>query len=641
MLPRLFVAPSLQKPPTSRIRRYPIGAELTRDGAASFRVWAPGHQRVHVVIDGEPELELEREGDGYFSGSRPATPAGTLYRLRLDAAEKLQPDPASRFQPQGHAGPSQLVDPDAYAWGDAAWRGPRRESQVIYEMHVGTFTREGTWRSAAGELDALADLGITTIEVMPVGEFPGEFGWGYDVVHFFAPTRLYGTPDEMRAFVDAAHARGIGVILDVVYNHCGTLGCFLPDYTPGYFSRRYKNDWGHALNFDGEDSAGVREFFLTNVDYWIREFHLDGFRFDATQSIFDASPQHIIAAMAERSRAAAGERSVYLVGENEPQDVRLLRDSADGGYDMDALWNDDFHHSVRVALTGRIEAYYYDYRGTPQEFVSAAKRGFLYQGQYYAWQKKNRGSPTGTLEASRFITFLQNHDQIANSARGVRIHQITSPGRLRAATALLVLAPQTPMLFQGQEFAASTPFLYFADNPPENAAAVKEGRGEFLRQFQSIAAGGDVLLTDPASVETFERCKLDHAEREANREVFALHRDLIALRRDDPVFATAASRVVDGAVLANEAFVLRYFDDDARDRLIIVNFGRELEHAPIPEPLLAPPESAEWKLQWSSEDVAYGGEGTAPSEREGAWRIPAHSALVFAARGEAAPALPR
>ncbi|HEX2830111.1 MAG TPA: malto-oligosyltrehalose trehalohydrolase [Burkholderiales bacterium] len=606
-----------------------MGAEAV-GGAASFRVWAPGHARVAVAVDGCGDFELQAEGDGYFSGMRAATPVGTLYRLRLDDA-KLVPDAASRFQPQGHLGPSALVDPHAYRWRDAAWRGLEREGQVLYEMHVGTFTREGTWRAATRELPALADLGITALELMPVGEFPGEFGWGYDVVHYYAPTRLYGTPEDMRAFVDEAHRLGMGVILDVVYNHCAAIGCFLPDYTPKYFSRRHKNDWGHSLNFDGEGAGAVREFFLANVDYWVSEFHLDGFRFDATQSIVDDSPTHILAQMAERSRTAARGRGIYLVGENEPQDVNLLRDAHDGGHGLDALWNDDFHHSARVAVTGRTEAYYLDYRGRPQEFVSAAKRGFLYQGQHYAWQKQNRGSPTRGLDAARFVTFLQNHDQVANSARGLRLAALTSPGRLRAATALLLLAPQTPMLFQGQEFAASAPFLYFADNAPADARMVRTGRGEFLRQFQSTAAEGHVLLADPAVRETFERCKLDLAERAAHAEVYALHRDLIALRKSDAVFSAAARLEIDGAVLASEAFALRYFGGETGDRLIIVNFGAELALSPVPEPLLAPPPGAAWSLLWSSEAVAYGGDGTPPPECAAVWRVPAHGALAFAA----------
>ncbi|HEV7393559.1 MAG TPA: alpha-amylase family glycosyl hydrolase, partial [Burkholderiales bacterium] len=418
-----------------------------------------------VVIepsDRTAEFQLGAEGDDYFSGTRPHTRAGMLYRLRLDDAEKLYPDPASRFQPQGHDGPSQIVDADSYPWTDATWKGAGRRGQVIYEMHIGTFTREGTWRAAAAALPWLAELGVTLLEVMPVGEFPGRFGWGYDVIHFFAPTRLYGTPDDMRAFVDTAHRSGLAVILDAIYNHCGTVGCFLPAFSSHYFSRRYRSDWGHALNFDGENAEGVREFFTTNAEYWIREFHLDGFRLDATQSICDESEPHILAAISARVREAAGTRVTYIVGENEPQHVRLLEPRDRGGYDLDALWNDDFHHSARVALTGRTEAYYSDYRGTPQEFVSAAKLGFLYQGQYYSWQKQARGSPTIGLAPERFITFLQNHDQVANSTRGLRLHRLTSPGRCRAATALLLLAPQTPLLFQGQEFAASSPFLYFA-----------------------------------------------------------------------------------------------------------------------------------------------------------------------------------
>ncbi|MDB5865484.1 MAG: treZ [Betaproteobacteria bacterium] len=616
---------------TAGARRYPIGAEAAGGGATSFRVWAPGRTHVAVAVEGEPDLNLAPEGDGYFSGTRRETPPGTLYSLRLDQDAKPYPDPASRFQPQGHDGLSQVVDPHAYLWRDANWNGLDRRDHVVYEMHVGTFTPEGTWRAAASRLGWLAELGITTLELMPVGEFPGRFGWGYDVVHYFAPTRLYGTPDDMRAFIDEAHTLGLAVILDVVYNHCSAIGCFLPSYGKAYFSTRYRNDWGHALNFDGESAGPVREFFLTNVDYWISEFHLDGFRLDATQSIFDSSPTHIVADMTARARKAAAPRRAYIVGENEPQDVRLLHDAEHGGYGLDALWNDDFHHTARVALTGRTEAYYSDYRGTPQEFISAAKRGFLYQGQHYRWQKKNRGTATTGMQPSRFVTFLQNHDQVANSARGRRLHELTSPGQLRAATALLLLAPQTPLLFQGQEFAASAPFLYFADNAPENAGAVREGRADFLKQFPSIKAGGHVLLTDPASPGTFERCKLDLSERETHTEAVALHRDLLSLRRQYRVVEAHTAGAMDGAVLADQAFVLRFFGDAGEDRLLVVNFGAELALGPLPEPLLAAPADTEWRLVWSSEDVAYGGDGTTPPECSAAWHVPAHAALVFMA----------
>jgi maltooligosyltrehalose trehalohydrolase len=629
---------------SSAQRRYPIGAELTPDGA-SFRVWAPSRKRVALVVGDEQrseELVLTPEADGYFSRTCPDVSDGALYGFRLDAEGCVYPDPASRFQPHGHDGRSRLIDPDRHAWRDASWGGITRAAQVIYEMHVGTFTPEGTWAAAARALPWLAELGVTVIELMPVGEFPGQFGWGYDVVHFFAPTRLYGTPDDMRAFVDTAHGLGLGVILDVIYNHCGSVGCFLPAFGGDYFSHKWKSDWGHALNFDDEGSAPVREFFRVNAEYWIREFHLDGYRLDATQTIFDSSREHILAEITARARAAAGRREIIVIGENEPQNVRLLAPRAGGGAGLDALWNDDFHHSARVALTGRTEAYYKDYHGTPQEFVSAAKRGFLYQGQYYAWQKKTRGTPSAGLDASRFITFLQNHDQIANSTRGLRLHELTSPGRYRAATALLLLLPQTPMLFQGQEFAASSPFLYFADNAPENARLVKKGRREFIEQFASIKAGGYVWLPDPADPRTFERSKLDLSERESHAEAVALHRDLLELRRKDRVLGSQEIGAVDGAVLADEAFVLRYFGADGDDRLIIVNFGRDFTLSPNPEPLLAPPIEHKWKLIWSSEEPKYGGDGTPQPEFTEKWQVPAQAALVFTAEAsdEAPPGLP-
>jgi maltooligosyltrehalose trehalohydrolase len=625
-------------------RRYPIGAEFTAPHCAAFRVWAPSRRRVALVLGDvrtAEDFELTAEGDGYFSGVRADTAPGTLYRFRLDGEARLYPDPASRFQPHGHDGPSQLVDDRRYAWRDSSWRGIGRQGHVLYEMHIGTFTREGTWAAAARALPWLAELGITVLELMPIGEFPGRFGWGYDVVHFFAPTHLYGTPDDLRAFVDAAHVLGLGVILDVIYNHCGTVGCFLPEFSGNYFSRKWRSDWGHALNFDGESSGPVREFFRTNAEYWIREYHLDGYRLDATQSVFDSSGDHILGEVSTSARMAAEGRDILIVGENEPQHVSLLAPMGAGGAGLDALWNDDFHHSARVAVTGRTEAYYTDYRGAPQEFIAAAKYGFLYQGQYYTWQKQRRGTPALALEPTRFVTFLQNHDQVANSTRGLRVHELTTPRRHRAVTALLLLLPQTPLLFQGQEFAASSPFLYFADNAPENAKAVSEGRREFMRQFPSVAAGGDVWLADPAARETFERCKLDLAERETHTHAVALHRSLLKLRREDRVFAAQRAGAVDGAVLAEEAFVLRYFGEAGDDRLVIVNFGREHAFAPCPEPLLAPPAAREWKLIWSSEDPAYGGDGTPPYGDNGEWRLIAHAAVVFAAvPGARDPALP-
>ena len=466
---------------------------------------------------------------------------------------------------------------------------------------------------------------------MPVADFTGQFGWGYDGVDLFAPTRLYGGPDDFRRFVDRAHAAGLGVILDVVYNHLGPDGNYLKQYAADYFTDRYANEWGEALNFDGPNSGPVREFFVSNAGYWIDEYHLDGLRLDATQQIFDNSPEHVLAAVTRRVREAGRGRATLLVAENEAQHSRLARPLDKGGYGMDALWNDDFHHSAMVALTGRNEAYYTDYLGKPQEFVSAVKWGYLYQGQRYGWQKKRRGTPALDLAPAQFVVCTQNHDQIANSGWGLRCHLLTSPGRFRALTALMLLAPGTPMLFQGQEFASSSPFLFFADHQPELAKLVRKGRKEFLAQFRSLALPEvQATLADPADPQTFERCKLDFSERAKHAPVYQMHRDLMRLRREDPVLSRQRPRGVDGAVLGAQAFVLRYLADDGADRLVLVNLGRDLHLHPAPEPLLAPPEGKGWSILWSSQDPRYGGGGTPPLDTDKNWHVPAEATVVMA-----------
>jgi maltooligosyltrehalose trehalohydrolase len=612
-------------------RRLPVGAEALPGGGVHFRVWAPRRRKVEVVLDSPaaPAFGLAREDGGYFAGLVRQAEAGVRYRYRLDGGDAF-PDPASRFQPEGPHGPSQVVDPGRFEWTDAGWRGAGPRGQVLYEMHIGTFTPEGTWASAARELGALAEMGITLLEVMPVAEFPGRFGWGYDGVGLFAPTRLYGDPDAFRRFVDRAHGLGLGVILDVVYNHLGPDGNYLKAFAPEYFSQRHQTEWGEAINYDGESSGPVREFFVANAGYWIEEFHLDGLRLDATQSIFDSSPVHVLAEVGSRVRESARGRATFLVAENEPQHTRLVRPPSEGGYGLDALWNDDLHHAAVVALTGHREAYYSDYGGTPQEMVSAMKYGYLYQGQWYSWQKQPRGTPTFGLKPWAFVSFLENHDQVANSDRGWRMHQRTSPGRWRALTALVLLGPETPMLFQGQEFASSRPFLYFADHEPELARLVREGRRTFLSQFPSLAEP-EVLDRVPAPDEwtTFERCKLDHGERSTHAEACALHRDLLRLRREDPVLGRQGEHGFDGAVLAPHAFVLRWFGGSHGDRLVVVNLGSELHLAQAPEPLLAPPPGARWKAVWTSEHPRYGGHGLLPFRTDGDCRIPPESAVVL------------
>jgi len=604
-----------------------VGAEVTA-GGVEFRVWAPMRKTVEVVFDDGGAVPLQAEGAGYFSGLARNARAGSRYKYKLDGSE-ICPDPASRFQPEGPHGWSVVVDASTFPWTDGNWHGVALPHQVIYEMHIGTFTQQGTWASAEAELRHLAETGVTVLEVMPVAEFPGRFGWGYDGVQWFAPAHIYGSPDDFRRFVDRAHSIGLGVILDVVYNHLGPDGNYLAKFAPQYFCEK-TTDWGAAINYDGDDSGPVREFVLSNACYWVDEFHLDGLRLDATQDIHDSSKDHILRAMAREARKHAAPREIVFIEENEPQEVKLVKSPDHGGYGLDGLWNDDFHHTAMVALTGRSEAYYTDYLGTPQEFISSMKYGYLYQGQRYRWQKKRRGTPGLDINPAAFVTFIQNHDQIANSAYGQRCHSLISPGKLRAITALMLLAPGTPMVFQGQEFAASSPFLFFADHNAELNRQIRQGRAEFLAQFTSLATPEmQERFADPAALATFERCKLDHCERATHREIYDLHRDLLKLRRDELAFRAQRLRGLDGAVLSRDAFVLRYFCDDGADRLLVVNLGVDLHVNPAPEPLLAPPVDSGWTTLWSSENPKYGGIGMPLIDSEDNWRIPGHAAVVL------------
>jgi maltooligosyltrehalose trehalohydrolase len=614
-------------------RRLPVGTER-RGSATSFRVWGPKCNMVAIAIDGGPDHPMTRDRDGYFSAEIDDLDPGTTYKFRIDGGDCF-PDPASRFQPQGPHGPSQIVDAAEFKWTDHHWPGIDAVGQVLYELHIGTFTPEGTWAAAIEQLPALKELGITCLEVMPVSESPGTFGWGYDGVGLFAPWHVYGSPDDFRAFVDTAHGLGIAVILDVVYNHIGPDGNYLPKLTDHFFNPEHTTDWGDAINFDGEHSGPVREFFVANAVHWITEYHLDGFRFDATQAIVDGSPEHILSVIDRSAREAAAPRKLYLINENEPQHTKLVRSRDRQGYGLDALWNDDFHHSAMVALTGHNEAYYTDYLGKPQEFISAAKYGYLYQGQRYKWQKERRGTPGFDLPPTRYVHFLQNHDQVANSGRGWRVDRLSSPPQLRAMTALWLLMPQTPMFFQGQEFAAPNPFYYFADHNDQLRPLVKAGRAKELSQFASVAVKAmQDRLVDPGIRSTFEECRLDHATRSSghHRQMWDLHRDLLLIRKSDPAIRKSqSSRNFDGAVLGPDALVFRFFADSSdHDRLLLVNFGTDVNLDPAPEPLLAPPPDLRWMIHLTTEDPKYGGCGTAPvdTEAEG-WLLPGRTAVLL------------
>lgn len=613
-------------------RTYPTGAEIAENGA-HFRVWAPSTKKIILVITNQTQrlkIDMTTEKDGYASCFVPDITSGALYQYQLDDDEILYPDPASRYQPLGPHGPSRLESTN-FVWSDSHWQGVGNTSQVIYEMHIGTFTQEGTYQAAARELAELAALGITLIEMMPVNEFDGNYGWGYDGVALYAPYHVYGSPDDLRYFIDRAHTVGIGVILDVVYNHVGSSGCYLHKFSTDYFSRRYKSEWGDVFNFDGKNSQPVREFIINNVIYWIKEFHFDGFRLDATQQIFDSSNEHIIPAIVRAARTAGGNRSIYIVGENEPQQKKLVASIQEDGYGLDSLWNDDFHHTTRVALTGRTSAYFTDYKGLPQEFVASIKYGFLFQGQWYKWQKQKRGSAALDLPPTRFVHYLQSHDQIANGGRGKRIHQLSHPALFRALTGLLLLGPQTPMLFQGQEFGASSPFLYFADNNADIVDLVAKGRNEFLHQFLPLATPAmQPYLHRPEEISTFNQSKLNLAERQTNAEIYQLHKELLQLRRTDPVLSGENFSHVDGAVISTDIFLIRFFSSTSdSDRLLIVNLGRDFQLTPAPEPLLAPHENHDWKLYWSSEYPQYGGHGACEISTKADWLVPGLSAALL------------
>lgn len=614
-----------------------FGASITASGI-DFKVWAPAATCVDVVIYSSQEkpstahsqahvIRMRANGDGIFTTTVPELKPGALYKFRLDKANDY-PDPYSRYQPTGPHGPSMVIDSRAYVWHDTQWHGVSLPGQVIYELHIGAFTKAGTFDAAVERLPWLKALGITVIEVMPVAEFPGKWNWGYDGVALFAPFHGYGDYAAFKRFVDQAHAVGLAVILDVVYNHVGPDGNYLGCYASQYFSTRHRNDWGIPFNLDGGESQYVREFILANACYWIAEFHLDGLRLDAACNIPDDSERHILQELVTRSRAAAGDREILIIAEDEQQHSRWLRTPERGGFGIDAMWNDDFHHSAVVALTGRRHAYFFDYAGRPQEFISAIKHGFLFQGQYYHWQKQPRGERFSTAPYS-CVVFLDNHDQVANSLYGARLHTLTSPARHRAMTAVLLLSPQTPMLFMGQEFMASSPFLFFADHGGELAEQVRLGRSQFLSQFPGAATpAGQTTLHDPMDPHAFAVSKLNWEESGRHIAAVKLHRDLLHIRSTDAVL-TNPEIPFDGAVLGEHAFLLRWFDSQHGDRLLLVNLGTQLHLIPGPEPLLAASHDCDWKIVWSSEDVSYGGVGVEHPSNDNGWYLPGEAAVFL------------
>jgi maltooligosyltrehalose trehalohydrolase len=481
---------------------------------------------------------MAREPEGYFAVDCAEARPGALYRYLVDGRGPF-PDPASRFQPEGVHGPSQVIDPFAFRWTDEPWRGVPLRDVVFYELHVGTFTSEGTFLAARARLPELRELGVTAIELMPVADFPGSRNWGYDGVAPFAPARCYGSPDDLRALVDEAHRLGLAVYLDVVYNHFGPDGAYQGSFSRHYFSAVHTSPWGAALNFDGPESGPVRAYVIDNALRWIHEYHLDGLRLDATHAIVDASPCPILAELAEavRRSPAAAARPVLIVAEDARNLDSLVRPRAAGGYGLDGVWSDDFHHEVRVALTGERDGYFRDFSGSAADIARTVRQGWYYRGQYADHFGGPRGTEPRGIPCSRFVAFLQNHDQVGNRAFGDRLHHTIDPATYRAASALLLLLPETPLLFMGQEWAASAPFRYFTDHGEELGRAVTQGRREEFRGFAIFAdPARRAAIPDPQDPDTFRASTLawEEREREPHASVLRLYRRLLALRRQQP-----------------------------------------------------------------------------------------------------------
>jgi len=504
---------------------YPYLGATVEDGAVRFRVVSPTAARMEVVLGDGSAYPMQKTGDATFEVCVPDVQPGTRYRVHKDGAP--MPDPASRFQPEGVHGPSEVIDAHAYRWHDEGWAGVPHRELVFYELHVGTFTPRGSYRAAQEKLPYLKELGVSAVELLPLAAFPGERNWGYDPAAQFAPAHPYGRPDELRAFIDAAHEVGLAVYLDVVYNHFGPDGAYVVGINPEMFTAHHHTPWGQAINLDDRGSEHVRRFFLENAVHWLRDYHFDGFRLDATFALVDNSPEHFLKELVKVVAQVPGWKRLLIA-----EDPRNLRDlalpQAEGGYGLDSVWADDFHHQLRVNLAGDQHGYYRDFTGTPADIAKTLEQGWFFTGQRSENQGQARGTPTDGLEPENFVICIQNHDQIGNRPRGNRLSDDVPMTAYRAASALLLFAPQLPLLFQGQEWATKVPFIYFTDHNPDLGKLVSEGRKGEFRDFPDFQ--GDV--PDPQDPDSFEKSKLEWDERTQppHAGVLRLYQDLLKFR---------------------------------------------------------------------------------------------------------------
>ena len=553
------------------VHAMPFGAEPQSEAGVRFRIWAPAQNQITLVDeDTGNKRSMTAEPGGWHEVIATDMGPGSRYRFELASGIRV-PDPASRYQPEDVHGPSAVIDASEFRWTDTHWRGRSWHEAVIYELHVGTFTQEGTFRAAMEHLSHLAALGVTALEIMPVADFPGRWNWGYDGVLPYAPDSTYGHPDDMRAFVDAAHRHGIMVLLDVVYNHFGPDGNYLKSYAPDFFTDRHKTPWGDAVNYDGPSSGPVREFVIQNALYWLEEFHLDGLRLDAVHQIKDDSPVHILTELADRVRAATPDRHIHLVLENEENESSRLSTYT-------AQWNDDLHHVLHTAATGEDAGYYAEYRGDTDKLARALAEGFAFQGHMMEYRGTPRGEPSAHLPPTSFIAFIQNHDQIGNRAFGERISRLAGTDVIRAISAVYLLLPQVPMLFMGEEWNTHKPFPFFCDFPGELGEKVRNGRREeFARfpEFQDPAKRQQI--PDPQSEATFRSAKLDweFLGKHEHAEWLAFYRQLLSIREAVivPFVAAVEGHAGSYRVLGSGAVVVCWRAPDGRVLTLAANLS--------------------------------------------------------------------
>jgi len=583
-----------------------LGARLLGENACSFLVWAPRASRVEVCISepGEREIVMQAVGDGYFHAVVEDVAAGALYRYRLND-EKERPDPASRYQPEGVHGPSQIID-GRFSWKDSGWRGLPLESYVLYELHVGTFTAQGTFDAITPRLTTLKDLGVTAIELMPLAQYPGDRNWGYDGVYAYAVQASYGGPLALKAFVNACHQHGIAVVLDVVYNHVGPEGNYLADFGP-YFTDLYRTPWGQAINFDEAGSDEVRRYFIENALQWITDFHVDALRLDAIHAIVDLSSRTFLEELraAVHSKAKELDRDVYLFPESNRNDARVVCAPEAGGWGFDAVWNDDFHHSLHVLLTGERDGYYEDFSDI-DDLARCYRKGFLYAGQYSKFRQRRHGNSSKQIPAKRFIVCAQNHDQVGNRRVGDRLAQLVSFEQLKLAAGTLVLSPYLPLLFMGEEYGESAPFQYFVSHgDPSLIEAVRRGRRE---EFVSFGWLGEI--PDPQSEATFLGCKLnwDLQSGGNHRALWHFYQELLRLRREVSPLATLDKDALEVTPFTrHKALLVRRWDSSSQI-LFVCHFDR------VPAELRLPIPPGRWQRALDSEDEQWGGRGSQAHE---------------------------